>query len=117
MECAEVWEADDHEGVLRLAGLQALASEVLLAKRVLRHWGAERQRQAAMWTLQAMNECAPGLLCCCGRCAAPPMPLPLDPCMSSPHPAMLLLPQQLICIAIEMHAVNAGGASWRQRPT
>ena len=56
VECAEVWEFDDQEGVLRLAGLQALAAEVLLAKRVLRHKGAERQRQAAMWTLQAMNE-------------------------------------------------------------
>ncbi len=70
-----MWEIDDSAGVLRLAGLQALAPEVLLAKRV-RAQGAERLRQAAMWTLQAMNECARRLrrasLALHGTCAASP---------------------------------------------
>lgn len=55
--CQEVWSFDDEAGIARLVGLQALCPEVHLAKHVLVQVD-DKQRQTAMWTLQAMNECA-----------------------------------------------------------
>jgi hypothetical protein len=55
--CQEVWSFDDEAGIVRLEGLQALCPEVHLAKHVLVQVD-DKQRQTAMWTLQAMNECA-----------------------------------------------------------
>jgi hypothetical protein len=56
--CQEVWAVDDEQGVVKLMGLQALAPEVHLAKHVTVIVD-EKQRQTAMWALQAMNECVP----------------------------------------------------------
>ncbi len=56
MVCQEIWSFDDEEGVVKLEGLQALCPEVHLAKHVLVQ-ADDKQRQTAMWTLQAMNEC------------------------------------------------------------
>ncbi|EIE24711.1 hypothetical protein COCSUDRAFT_32797 [Coccomyxa subellipsoidea C-169] len=53
--CQEVWSFDDEAGIARLVGLQALCPEVHLAKHVLVQVD-DKQRQTAMWTLQAMNE-------------------------------------------------------------
>lgn len=54
--CQEVWSFDDENGVVKLEGLQALCPEVHLAKHVLVQLD-DKQRQTALWTLQAMNEC------------------------------------------------------------
>lgn len=53
--CQEVWAFDEDQGVARLMGLQALAPEVHLAKHVNVILD-DKQRQTALWTLQAMNE-------------------------------------------------------------
>ena len=55
MQCQEVWAFDDDRAEMRLVGLQAVCSEIFLAKRLLRRLD-DNTRQTAMWTLQAMNE-------------------------------------------------------------
>ena len=55
MQAHEVWEFDDEAGIVQLAGLQARAPEVQLAK-FIQHTASESQLQTALWTLQAINE-------------------------------------------------------------
>ena len=55
VQCQEVWAFDDDRAEMRLVGLQAVCSEIFLAKRLLRQLD-DNTRQTAMWTLQAMNE-------------------------------------------------------------
>ncbi len=62
IQAHEVWEVDDEAGVVRLAGLQARAPEVQLATRVAQNTISEARLRTALWTLQAINECAPALV-------------------------------------------------------
>ena len=55
VECHEHWVLDEASCTARLAGLMALAPDVHLAKHADRQKD-ERRRQAAMWTLQEVNE-------------------------------------------------------------
>ncbi len=55
VQCQEVWAFDDDRAEMRLVGLQAVCSEIYLAKRLLRQLD-DNTRQTAMWTLQALNE-------------------------------------------------------------
>ena len=61
VQAHEVWEVDDDAGVVRLGGLQARAAEVQLATRAA-HAASEAQLRTALWTLQAINECAPAFM-------------------------------------------------------
>ncbi|KAK9817263.1 hypothetical protein WJX72_011983 [[Myrmecia] bisecta] len=55
VECHERWYLDDVTHTAKLMGLMALAPEVHLAKHADRQKD-ERRRQAAIWTLQEVNE-------------------------------------------------------------
>ncbi|CAL5219776.1 g1679 [Coccomyxa viridis] len=55
VQCQEVWAFDDDRAEMRLVGLQAVCSEIYLAKRLLRQLD-DNTRQTAMWTLQALND-------------------------------------------------------------